>query len=155
MYPLGLQNMKRNNEEFKIHVAAVEHIRTAFPHVLFTHPAQKAKDKREGHFNKMMGVKAGVPDLLFWWSTNHGPIVYISCGAIELKSSTGRRSSKQGTFEYIFTRMGGRHAYCRSVREVHDALVSWGIKPAHNAVVEPDVRTIEQKYKDSYDFYKP
>lgn len=147
--------MKRNNEEFKIHVAAVEHIRTAFPQVLFTHPAQKAKDKREGHFNKMLGVKAGVPDLLFYWEHSLFPFSTIGAGAIELKSSIGRRTPKQGTFESIFKRIGGKHAYCKSVREVHDTLVSWGIKPAHNAVVEPDVRTVDQKYKDSYDFYKP
>lgn len=144
--------MTRNNAEFKLQIAVVEHLRSAFPHVLFTHPAQKAKDKREGHFNKMLGVLAGTPDILCWW---HDEIRGCISGSVELKSPTGRRSPKQGTFELLFTRMGGKHAYCRSIKEVHDTLVSWGIEPWHGASEEPDVRTTEQKFKDVYEMYKP
>lgn len=143
----------RSTQEFRLQVAVVEHLRSAFPEVLFTHPSQKAKDKREGMFNKMLGVRAGTPDLLLWYNTEWTGC--LEAGGIELKSPEGRRTPKQGTFELLFKRVGGKHAYCRSVQEVHDTLVSWGVTPVHSAVKEPDTMTQQQKFSQAYEAYKP
>lgn len=164
--PFSGQPAKRSTQEFKLHVAVVEHLRSAFPSVLFTHPAQKAKDAQEGHFNKLLGVRKGVPDLILWWTTNQhftypdqhngqGEFYYeyAGCGAIELKSSKGKQSGYQANFEEIFKQLGGKHAYCRSVQEVHDTLVSWGCEAKHGVLKEPELRSQQEKFKDSYDFF--
>ncbi len=110
----------------------------------------------------MMGVKAGVADLLFWWDkwdkgkdTPFG--VCIDSGAIELKAPQGRRSPKQGSFEKSFISIGGKHAYCKSVKEVHETLISWGVEPVKPCGIfeEPDYRTQQEKFQDGYDWMAP
>lgn len=144
---------KRSTAEFRLHVAVVEHLNSCFPSVLFTHPAQKAKDGQEGYFNKLMGVRKGVPDLLLWWEWS--PNTVTRCGAIELKSTTGKPSGWQANFEVIFKALGGKHAYCRSVKEVHDVLVSWGCTPKYSWTKEPDIRSQQQKFSDSFEMFRP
>lgn len=146
---------KRSTQEFRLQCAVVEHLRSAFPQVLFTHPAQKAKDAQEGHFNKMLGVRKGVPDLLLWWNKENLGYPRIMAAAIELKSGAGKQSGYQANFEEIFTRIGGKHAYCRSVQEAHDALISWGCEAKHGAIREPDLRSQQEKFSDAYDLYDP
>ncbi len=164
---------KRSTAEFRLHIAVVEHLRSAFPSVLFTHPANETRSKADAYWNKVKGARKGTPDLLLWWC-NSNPLpgvtlksiiisdsgrsitVPIICaGAIELKSAKGKHSGWQANFDVIFTEMGGKFAYCRSVREVHDILVSWGCTPKHNAIKEPDLRSDQQKFSDVYDFYAP
>jgi hypothetical protein len=142
---------ERRKEEFKLQVAVVKHLRTAFPQLLFTHPAQKAKDKQEGYFNKMLGVRAGTPDLLLWWES----VGLCRSGAIELKAKDGVASDRQEVFESMFVAMGGKHAYCTSVKGVHDTLLGWGLKPMHGVAFEPDLRTDQEKRTDAFNFYAP
>ncbi len=139
---------QRKYDEQKLHIAVVEHLRTAFPDILFTHPANQARSPQEGAKLKRMGVRAGVADLLLWWHPN-------GYGAIELKARAGTESLPQKTFGFLFTRIGGKYAVCKSVGEVHKILIGWGAKPVHNAVKEPDLQTQEQKFERAIDFYKP
>ncbi len=142
-----MEHLTRDQKEYRLHVAVVEHLHSAFPQVLFLHPANRPSGdteesrKANAFFNKKMGVKAGAADLLLWWSHTMQPYS-TQCGAIELKGD-GPQSSKQKTFEFSFTRIGGRYAVCKSVAQVHKALIGWGIKSLHNGIKEPKASDAE------------
>lgn len=137
--------LKRNQLEYRLQVAVVKHLQTTFPSLLWTHCPNRPADAQDGFFKKMMGVRPGVSDLLFWYSGGFA--------AIELKASKGRWGNDQNRFASSFTAIGGKFKLCKSVQEVHDALVSWGIVPASSAVTEPDLRSLNQKHSDSFNFY--
>lgn len=92
-----------------------------------------------------MGVLAGVPDLLFWhdgWF-----------GGIELKTGSSL-SDKQKAFKSKFEFAGGKYATCKSVKEVCDTLMLWGVKPHPYQMKEP-LPPIEVRYKAAMEFFKP
>lgn len=148
---------KRSTIEFKLHVAVVEHLNSCFPGVLFTHAANETRSSADAYWNKLKGVRKGTPDLLFWWRYCLEGTCYNlpRFGAIELKSPTGKPDGHQAAFEVMFRQRGGDHAYCRSVKEVHDTLVSWGCKAKYSWTKEPDIRSQQEKFSDAFEMYKP
>lgn len=150
MNPFKDEELKRQQIEYRIQVAVVKHLDSAFPSLLYTHVPNRSSDAADGFFKKQMGVRPGVADLICWWPSNG----HLECGAIELKAHKGRWGGEQNKFASSFTYIGGRYALCKSVKEAHDALCGWGVVPAHYAIVEPDLRGEQQKFADSFDFFK-
>lgn len=139
---------KRKYGEDRLHIAVVTHIRSAFPQLLLLHPANQGRSPQEGAKLLKMGVKAGAADLLLY-----GP--EKRAFAIELKTEDGTQSANQKGFEFAFTRCGFPYAVCRSVDEVHKLLIAEGLKPVHNAIKEPDLRTQAQKVQMALDWNRP
>ncbi len=155
------QSLKRHQTEYRLHCSVVEHLRSAFPQVLFLHPANRASGdteetrKTNAFFNQQMGVLKGAPDILCWWKGLHKDGQNkLHSGAIELKTGSGL-GPYQKTFDHRFTLLGGQYAVCKSVQGVHDALKLWGLVPRHNAVREPDLRSDSEKKADGFAFYAP
>jgi len=141
----------RQQLEFILHVAVVEHIRNCFPGLFFLHIPNRPGDATDGFFKQKMGAKKGASDLLFSW--NFGK---LEVGVIELKAPGIKTlSNDQNKFFSYVDALGWRHALCDSIRKVHDTLVRWGHKPQYDTVTEPDYRSDAQKKQDMYDFYKP
>ncbi len=132
--------------EFRLQVACVEHIEKCFNVWVTAFPGRPG-DAQDGFFKKKMGVKAGVPDLIF---VLPGGIF----GAIELKVKGGRLHEAQRKEPCYMAAHGAKTGICTSVRHVHDMLVSWGCVAKYDSVREPDLRSDAQKKQDSYDFYR-
>jgi len=139
----------RKYGEDKLQMKIIEHHTNHFPHVLITHPAQTGRSPQEGAKLKKLGVRAGVSDLLLWWENN--------CGAVEIKTETGKESIGQKTFGFLLKRLGHHYGVARSVEEYHNLLVSWGIKPAYECryFAEPDYATKQEKFQRAYDWFRP
>lgn len=126
--------------EYKIHVAIVEHLRSAFPDLVLTHAAH-GRDETHAHFLSKMGYEAGTGDVI-WYGCS-------SFGELEIKAFT-RQSGNQKTRQTKVQLAGGNYAIVRSVREAHDYFVELGFKPLHAAIREPDIRTDEEKKRDAF-----
>lgn len=148
--PFTGDELRRSQQEFKLQLAVVQHLDSAFvPNGLrYTHIPNQSSDAKSGYFKKIMGTKAGAADLIIGWPMN-------GAGYIELKAEAGKVSTPQNKFLSSWAAIGWRTAVCRSVRQVHNTLVGWGLKPAHNTIKEPDIRGEQQKYHDAYDWAKP
>lgn len=81
------------------------------------------RDAREGARLKGMGVKAGWPDLQFFW----GQFPKDHFGFIELKSAKGTLSEEQREFRDRCLANFRSYAICRSLDEVIDTLVGWQV----------------------------
>lgn len=127
--------------------AVVEHLESAFPGLLFTHIPARSKDGTDGFFKAKMGLRKGAPDLVFWFDGK-------SAG-IELKTSQGKLESAQNKFLSSMRWNGAFTAVCRSVREVHEHLIKWGLTPVHHACKEPDYRTWDEKVGGAIDYFAP
>ena len=91
----------------------------------FHTPNGGARSKAEAGRFKAMGVRAGVADFIVFWSP---PCSYSArCGAIELKVGRRQPSDDQIDFKRICMQLGVHYALARSVDEVRDALVDWGV----------------------------
>lgn len=139
--------MNRFQEEYHLQIAVVKHLNMAFPGLLWTHCPNRPANAKDGFMKKQMGVRPGVADFLFWYNNAYG--------AIELKAAAGRWGNDQNRFASAFVAQGGKFALCKTVREVHDTLIGWGIKTACTTVTEPDLRSMKQKQKDVFDMYAP
>lgn len=139
--------LRRTQQEFRLQLAVVKHLQSAFPTLIWTHVANRPGDAKDGYMKKLMGSKAGVPDLLFWWRGG--------AGAIELKAPQGRVATAQNKFLSALHSVGVKVAVCRSVAEVHKALKSWGLTPRTESVQEPDIRSDMQKKHDAFEMYAP
>lgn len=140
-------DIKYSQLEYRLQVACVEHIEKCFSVWCTAFPGRPG-DAKDGFLKKKMGVKAGVPDLIFilpggLW------------GAIELKIKGGRLQSSQRKEPHYMAAHGAKIGLCTSVREVHDQLVLWGCKARYDSVQEPDLRSDGQKKQDAFDMYKP
>jgi hypothetical protein len=132
--------------EYRIHVAIVNHTWDCFPQIEFTH-AGKARDETHAHFLQRMGYMAGTGDLVWFCAGKFGEL--------EIKRPGGTQSSDQKTREAKLLRNGGHYVIVKSVREAHDYWKSLGFTPRHERVIEPDLRTDEQKKRDALDLYRP
>ncbi len=135
--------------EYKIHVAIVKHHSTAFPHVKLLYVPNAVRNASDAFFNKMMGAVPGAHDLMLFWGKPMG------VGIFEVKSKTGRLSTPQNKFASAMSFLGAHTGHGSSVRSYHNALKSWGLVPRHESIVEPDIRSAEQKKKDAFDLYAP
>lgn len=78
------------------------------------------RSKAEAGRFKAMGVKAGIPDLLFFHRSQ--------LDAIELKVGKNNLTSKQEDVRDQLLREGARYAVCRSLSDVCDTLDEWGYR---------------------------
>lgn len=149
----------KENIEYKIQVAIVEHVRgkegvrKAFN--VFVCHIYNGRSAEEGFFLKMLGVFAGVADLLVLWRSKcECGKSKIGVGFLEVKKLDGTQSTAQRKFEGICNWLGIPYAIVRSVQEAHDQLLKWKCPVNHHVVVEPDTRTQEEKKKDNFNFFK-
>jgi hypothetical protein len=123
------------DEEFIIHVALVEHLRSfRRPGVVFFHPPSgeertKRVDPKTGKVFcpggtrlQRMGMRKGVPDLVILHS---GRII-----GLELKSPDGDLSREQKEFRDEWERAGGIYGAAWSVSEGITLLEAWGVVTA-------------------------
>lgn len=135
------------HDEYKIHVAILEHIRTAFPQVRAFHVPNQSKDATEAFWNKQLGAEPGVSDLIIGWKGN--------TGVLEVKSHEGKLSPAQNKFLSWADSVGWHTGIARNVRKAHHILMAWGLEPKHNSIREPDLRTSDEKKRDAYNLYAP
>ena len=124
-------------------------INSPFPQLrAWTFVANEGRSAADGAKFKRMGVRRGVSDCLFWWEP-HGH------GCIELKMPNGVQSGYQKDFQSKVVDCGFPYAVCRSVAEVRDTLIAWGLECTGKNVIEPNHTTKEELYKAQFNFYKP
>jgi hypothetical protein len=133
--------------EYKLHVAIIKHIESAFPGLLYFHVPNQTRDATEAFFNKQMGVRPGIPDIILAWRGGQG--------MMEIKTEAGKISSNQNKTMSAFHAIGWHTGVVRNVKSAHQMLVAWGIKPVHNAIKEPDLRSDDQKKSDSFNAQRP
>lgn len=145
------------HSESALHFAVIDYLRgeirqgkniirvqAPFPALLFTAPTGEQKDATEAFWAKRKGYLAGTPDILFWWCKTinrpDGSIIWdrISVNAaIELKSSTGTQSPAQREFQRKFEECNGKYTVCRTVAQVRDTLIAWGLECKNKQCIEP------------------
>lgn len=76
-------------------------------------------------------------------------------GVIELKSGRNKLTSSQNKWLSSAWVSGWHTGEAKTVRELHDIIVSWGLKPSYDTVSEPDYLTFEQKNQRYFDMLKP
>lgn len=108
-------------------------VQAPFPGLLYCHPNNEQKDKQEAAWGWLKGVLAGVPDFIMWERINGIPQPM----AIELKKPGKNQAPTQRTFQYNFEQKGGLYAVCRSVGEVRDTLIRWGLACKNTNAIEP------------------
>lgn len=138
--------------EYKIHVAIVKHHAIAFPHVKLIHIPMSFRTSQEAFFANQMGAQKGAHDLLLLWLKDDGN---TGVGFYEVKSESGKLSTAQNKFASSVDYYGCKTGYGKSVKEYHNTLKSWGIKPVIESVMEPDTRTEQEKFADNFDLYAP
>lgn len=137
-----------SQKEFRLQLAVIEHLDGCFKGQLeYFHVPNRPGNATDGHFKKVMGAKAGVADLVIGWRNGNA--------MVELKAPDGIFRSDQNKFMSCWAFLGWKTAVCKSVREVHDALVSWGLKPAYNTCIEPDYSSKQEKKQDGHAFFAP
>lgn len=157
--PIKLR-IERNNEEFKIQVAIFQHVSgrktgcKAFNAFICT--IYQGRSKKEGFFLKMLGVVAGVADLLVLWRANCDcGIPRIGIGFLEVKKPGEIASTPQRKFQGICHWLKINYGIVRSVQEAHDTLIKWGCPANHHSTREPDTRSLAQKKSDAFEMFKP
>lgn len=170
--PTPIGQLSRNQKEFKLQVHIVKQHEKYFPHVLMTAFPGRPGDAQDGFFKRMMGVRAGVLDIIIWytfpypsWATMWLGKMLKHCGfsfarmhnaVIEIKVDA-RVSSSQNKFMSAIRSMGGYEGVAYSWKDYYKLLCSWGIKPVCQLFYfdEPDYRDLGQKYQDAHLMYKP
>lgn len=120
-------------------------VQSPFPGLIFLHVANEASDKKSAFWNQIKGILPGCPDWLFFWPN--------SFGAIELKIDTGL-SGNQKNFRDKFTAIGGKYAVCKTVAQLRDALIDFGLECKNPVCIEPQP-TMEEKIRMNYEYQKP
>lgn len=105
-----------------------------FPDLLFTFVANEGRSEADGAKFKRMGVMRGISDFVFWWKTADGT---FGAGGIELKTEIGKQSPYQRNFEGRMKTLGGKYSVCRTVAQVRDTLISWGLECKNPNCIEP------------------
>lgn len=124
----------------------VIHLGVPFPDMLWAMIANEGRSAKDGAKFKRMGVRRGMSDFIMWYGKNSY--------AIELKSLTGTQSPYQRDFQVRFEQHGGKYAICRTVAQLRDQLIAWGIKCHNSNCIEPS-GSFDEKRLASHDFYKP
>lgn len=161
------------NKEFRIQRAIMDHLdgvirkgNTLYPGTkpfrgIFPFHVFQGRSEEEGFFLKMLGVKAGVLDIPVIWESHRRKEleeigrkhnIYIppyELRFMEVKTKEGTLTSSQRKFTPILNSMGIVWEIVRSVRDAHNLMIRWGHTPQHNAIVEPDLRTDDEKQKDA------
>jgi len=111
--------MKRPEEQ--IQRAVVQHLKVrSMPGVFYFHPANGGRrTKAEAGIFKALGVRAGVPDLIFFYRSQ--------IFGLELKAATGRLTPIQRQTINDMETAGARTAVANSLDEALITLECWGI----------------------------
>lgn len=116
--------------EDRLQLAVLDYIEVVLPHALIFHvPNGGRRSLTEGRKFKMLGVRAGTPDLVL---VQDGRTYFF-----ELKSPTGRLSPEQHRFGEDARIAGAGWAVIRSVDDVRNALKAWGIQTREAAHAQP------------------
>ncbi len=148
--------MKRKSNETKLCIAFAEHCELYFPRqrgiLNWTHIANEGRSPQEGSKLKKMGVHAGWFDYEFIWHQD-----YARIGFLEAKWDKGDYSPSQKTFSSVMAPMGVLLEKFYSVKQGHEILLSWGIKPMRECRLfkEPNTMTWEDKVKNAVDWNRP
>lgn len=145
----------------------VIHVTPPFQDLLWTFVANEGRSEEDGAKFKRFGVRPGNPDFLFWWGIEksiwnwivsflHLPSWFFACHAagIELKAGDNTQSPNQRDWESKMRTLGGQYAVCRSVAQVRDTLIGWGLKCHNTNCIEP-APTFEEKVDFMRGFYNP
>lgn len=112
----------RSYPEDDLAILVADFLRAAAPHLVWSHiPNGGKRNVREAVRFKRMGVLPGFADLIFVWD--------MRCWFIELKSATGSQTTDQRGFEGMVKAEGCKYEVCRSLDEVAETLVAWGLLP--------------------------
>ncbi len=170
--PTPIGAVSNNQKEFRLQRHIVEQHEKYFPHVLITAFPGRPGDAKDGFMKKLMGVRAGVSDIMIWfsfpypaWATTWLGKMLKHCGfsfarmhsgVIELKVDA-RVSSSQNKFLSSIASLGGCEGVARSWQEYYRLLCLWGIKPVCQCTYfeEPDYRDLGEKYRDAFALYAP
>lgn len=153
--PFTEEEKTRTQKEYRLQVHIAKKHSEYFPNVMMTHVPNKGKGGADGFFKKQMGVKAGVSDIALWWKAQPEKHL-LHAGMVELKVDTGV-SPDQNKWMSAFWGIGGYEGVARSWQQYYKLLCSWGIKPKQECAAfdEPDYRSDQQKFHDSFEFYRP
>ncbi len=165
-------DLTANQKEFKLQVHIIEQHAIYFPHVIITAFPGRPGDAQDGFFKKMMGVRAGVSDIILWWSYPYPSwaktwlakmlsycgfsFSLMHSGVVELKVDA-RINPAQNKFLSAIHSLKGNQGVVRSWQQYYKLLCSWHIKPAQECRIfnEPDYRGLSEKYKDAFNFFAP
>lgn len=111
------------------------------------HLPNQEKDPTTNFFEMQMGKYPGAYDLLLFWPQRN-------CGAYDAKYKS-RLSESQRRFRSYWSAQGWPSAHGTTTEHLRDTLISWGAKCRVHTVPPLDLRSMDQKKKDSFDFYKP
>jgi hypothetical protein len=107
-------------------VAVINYLRLQYPKVLYTHPAQETytRSKFQKFKNKVLGVSAGVPDLLIFdpkpCEDNTG---YYHHGlAIEMKHGRNKCTAEQNKWLKALAERGWKTTVCYGSAEAMDVI---------------------------------
>jgi hypothetical protein len=117
-----------------IQEAGFQYLSAVLPEDAYALGVDKAGQRTEAQAAALArrGIKSGIPDgPLFWRGAAY---------MIEYKADKGVLTSTQRVEFPLLERAGVRISICRSVAEVHDALVSWGIGPLRHTSLTPAFR---------------
>ncbi len=147
----GAEEKTRQQKEFKLQCHIVKKHEIYFPHVLMTAFPGRPGDAQDGFFKKMMGVRAGVTDVLLWWFDKH-----IQAGVVEIKVDA-RVSSDQNKFMSAIRHLGGKDGVAHSWEEYYKLLCKFGIKPTSVCTIfdEPCYATEQEKFHAAFEMYRP
>lgn len=149
--------MIRNAFEVQLCIAFTKHCEQHFPRQIgilnWTHIANEGRSKQQGDKLKKMGVRAGWFDYEFiYWDDNRYWI-----GFLEAKVDGRDFSATQNAFRMVVEPMGIPCEKFYSVREGHEYLLSWNVKPLIPCQYfkEPVYLSKEQKLKQAQEWFKP
>lgn len=174
--PLGDVLPELHPTEYKLNVAVAKHINSVFigthnPNLKWWHIANETRSSADAFFGKQKGVLPGVSDLMFGWPCDSAiwkkiisfllsggllPKIFrlANTGVIELKKPGEPLSGNQNKFISWADSIEWHTGEARSVREVHNILIGWGLHALHHSVIEPDYRTDTQKQLDIAEMYR-
>lgn len=149
-------SLKPEQKEYRLQVAVVEHLTSAFSKSGLTwfHIPNRGGSASDGFFKQQMGARKGASDLVFGWGVHKFGEIIPQAGLIELKVDGGL-SADQNKFLSRFHACGWKTAVCRSVRGVHHTLALWGLIPSHDGIQEPIYESKEELFKIAHEWYKP
>lgn len=150
----------RQQKEYRLQCHIVKMHEIYFSHVMMTAFPGRPGDAKDGFFKQQMGVAAGASDIFLYWVTDKLdalPKPHPLCaGMMEIKVDSGL-SGPQNKWLSRFHAYGGYTGVSHSWREYYEGLCNWRIRPKSIPLsfIEPDYRTEQQKYSDSFEMFRP
>lgn len=168
----GLDGTTVTQKEFRLQLHIIDKHAAYFPHVIITAFPGRPGDAKDGYMKKLMGVRAGVSDIILWWGYQYPnwalqwlakmlgncgfAFSRMHSGVVEIKVDA-RVSTGQNKFLSAIGSLQGNYGVVHSWREYYHLLLSFGIKPRVPCTLfeEPDYRSIDEKRADSFDYFAP